>query len=366
MNQRTIAGGERQQRGGTGMAHALDETYGLDNSMVFVGDLPWHRFGKQIPPNLTVDEAITACPAVDFTTKLVPVRYKLSTFGEWMNAENFRIVVRDDTGAALGVVTKRYSPVQIRDQWKGLDPLIEAGLASIESMGSIHGGKRVWGLVKFKSDEIPEWDDLQNEVGRLDTYALTMDVKGGGGPAIIAPSSVRVVCNNTLEAAIGGLTQCVRVIHVGDTTAKIEAAAEELWGGIIKAYERLARRYRLLKSVTLSEADHASLVQDAVAIIPTDKTKFSSAARFNGAVQRAAMKRNTVRDLWIDGAGHAGDRSAWEALNGLVEALDHNRAGAFRTPNNSGKINSMLCGTEAQLKARVTRNLVEFSREKAA
>lgn len=351
------------------MAHALDETYGLENSMVYVGDLPWHRHGQQIPPNLTVEEAIEACPAVNFHTTTVPLHYSVPGVGGLntdMDATGHVAIIRDDTNACLGVASTRYKPIQLADQWKGLNPLIKAGLASIETMGSIQGGKRVWGLVKLNASEIPEWARLEAEVGRLQPFALTMDDKTGSASALIAPTSIRVVCRNTLEAGIGGLTKCVKVRHVGDTVAKIDRAAEELWGGIVSTYERLAKRYTMLNSVKLSDNQFSELVLDNVAQFPTDPQAYASANRYKGAVQRVEAKREAVRDLWFDGKGHSGNGSAWEALNGLVEALDHNEAGAFRTPKNGGKIASMLVGTEAGIKNKVTGALVEFASERLA
>lgn len=349
------------------MAHALDETYGLANSMVFVGQLPWHQHGTQIPMGLSVEEAITACPAVDFETRTVQAHYFINEDDRILQkADAHRVIIRSDTGKALGVASDRYSPIQIRDQWKGLDPLIESGLATIETLGSIEGGKRTWGLVKLNPSEIPAWSELEDLVGKIEPYALTMDDKTGKRAALAAPTSVRTVCKNTLEAGIGSLTRCIRIPHVGDTAAKLDQAAEELWGDMVKSFEALAARYKLLKACQLTDAQHVELVQDVVAVVPTDSDAFSSKGRFEGAVKRAQAKRNAVRSLWIDGAGHHGDHSAWEALNGAVEALDHNAAGAFRTPKNGGKIGSMLTGTEATLKAGITRNLVGFAEEQIA
>lgn len=343
------------------MAHELDATHGLENSMVYVGDLPWHKYGTQIPPNVTVNEAITACPAVDFETLTVPVWYRPTENAVPREAKGHRVVVRSDSGAALGVVSSRYKPIQIRDQWKGLDPLIKAGLASIETMGSIQGGKRVWGLVKFKADEIPEWEALQNEVGEIQPYGLALDPKDGTGAALIATTTIRTVCKNTLEAGLGTSGRSVRIPHVGDVEAKIEEAAERMWGNLIATFTRLAHRYTLLKSVKLTDRQHVELVQDTVAVPPTDPSKFKTEGYFEGAVKRANARRATVYDLWFNGAGHSGDRSAWEAYNGLVEALDHNAAGAFAPGGNGRKITSMLVGQEAYLKTQVGGKLLQFA-----
>ena len=233
------------------MAHELDKTYGEDNAIGYIGQLPWHRYGTLLPPSVSVEEAIELVPAVNFETKTVDM-FHMDTFlygGKLV--EGHKAVIRSDTGEALGVVSPRYKPIQIRDQWAGLDPLIDAGLASIETLGSIKNGRYIWGMVKFNSDEIPEWDELQELVGEIQPYGLVYDVKDGSGAAVLANTNVRVVCNNTLEAARAGLTNCIKIKHVGDTAAKVREAADDMWGGIIEGLNMLRVRYMTLDNIHL-------------------------------------------------------------------------------------------------------------------
>ena len=275
--------------------------------------------------------------------------------------EGHKAVIRSDTGEALGVVSPRYKPIQIRDQWAGLDPLIDAGLASIETLGSIKNGRYIWGMVKFNSDEIPEWDELQELVGEIQPYGLVYDVKDGSGAAVLANTNVRVVCNNTLEAARAGLTNCIKIKHVGDTAAKVREAADDMWGGIIEGLNMLRVRYMTLDNIHLMNSEFDDLVLNPISPIPTDPNLFKTEARFDTAVDRAKARREEVRRLWFEGKGHTGRSTAWEALNGAIEALDHNEAGLFRKSRNNQQIASMINGTNAKLKQTITNNLLTLA-----
>ena len=271
-------------------------------------------------------------------------------------ANGFQAIIRSDTRDLLGVASDRYSPIQIRDQWKGLNPLIEAGLASIETMGSIEGGKRVWGLVKFNSEAIPEWDELQAELGEIQPYGLVMDDKTGKKAAIIAATNIRTVCKNTLEAGLTSMTQCVRIKHIGDTEQKMKDAAQDMWGTLLESYSKLSEKYRALNSRILSEVEYEKNVLDPIVKIPNNPLDFKTESRFEKAVERAKNKRRAVYNLWFNGLGHTGDHSAWEAYNGAVQAIDHNEGNIFNKTNNM--IGSMLTGPRAQLKATISNNLI--------
>ena len=108
----------------------------------------------------------------------------------------------------------------------------------------------------------------------------------------------------------------------------------------------------------MSEKQFAELVTDVVAPEVSRDPLFVPEARLAGLVmERVGRRRAEVRRLWDQGAGHAGERSAWEAYNAAAELLDHNRtlyptrAGAFRAA-------SLLTGQLATLKNRVLDNLV--------
>lgn len=126
-------------------------------------------------------------------------------------------------------------------------------------------------------------------------------------------------------------------------------------------FEVIAGQYRLLMNSRLQEESFDRMVLDVVAPDPRKHPQFNPEAKLAElVVERATKKRAEVRRLWTDGKGHTGNRSAWEAYNAAVEALDHNRelwptrAGSWRTA-------SLLDGQLAEMKNRVLDGLVEFA-----
>ena len=301
-------------------------------------------------------------PAVNFETKTVDLfhRHDGHLYGN-TKVNGFKAIIRSDTGATLGVATPRYSPIQIRDQWAALDPLIDAGLATIETLGSIDGGKKVWALVRINPESVPEWDQLVDMVGEIKPYALAVDVKTGKETAMLSLGSIRVVCNNTLMQALGNKTNCIKVKHIGDTASKIKEAADDLWGDMITKLNTLRTTYTTLKGIDLHPSYFGELVLDPITPLPTNPSNYKDDTSFERAVERAQNRRSEIYRLWTNGRGHDGDYSAWEALNGAVEALDHNESGLFRKPRNNAKINSMISGKEARIKQTITNNIMQLA-----
>jgi hypothetical protein len=60
--------------------------------------------------------------------------------------------VRTDRDEVLGIVSQRYQPLQNRDAFEVLEPLLDAGLATLETGGSLRRGRDAWMLVRFRVD----------------------------------------------------------------------------------------------------------------------------------------------------------------------------------------------------------------------
>jgi hypothetical protein len=73
----------------------------------------------------------------------------------------------------------------------------------------------------------------------------------------------------------------------------------------------------------------------------------------------ALQNRDIVSRLWTSGKGHTGDGSAWEAYNGLVEAVDHDET-AFPTRRGS-RTEALMIGTLGDIKDRVGEALMAYA-----
>jgi phage/plasmid-like protein (TIGR03299 family) len=237
------------------MAHGLTES----DSMFSVRSKPWHGLGvvlEEAPAS--IGEALEKA-GLDWEVAKVPVYYTPAQAGEAPNPEAFsrdigegetlrpvadsgkteaenerdeivvdpnpglrdvRLTIRTDTGEPLGVVSKWYEEVQNREAFSFLADLIGSEL-HFETAGSILGGRRVWVLVK-----VPEWVTIGGDT--VETYLLVETRHDGKGAVRVVATVVRVVCQNTLRAALSGAKQTYTVHHLGDPTKRLAEARAAL------------------------------------------------------------------------------------------------------------------------------------------
>lgn len=113
-----------------------------------------------------------------------------------------RAVRRDDNGHVLGIVGHKYGLVQNRDMAGSLDELFSgdlAGLASLDRGGTFDGGKTVYLLAKMPDQLTLR---LFNGVDEIRPYLCFVDGKVGNKALRCFPTTVRVVCQNTLRLAL--------------------------------------------------------------------------------------------------------------------------------------------------------------------
>lgn len=200
---------------------------------------------------------------------------------------------------------------------------------------------------------------------RFRTECMISNNHSGRWNACVALTPIRVVCANTLGYAERrgdqGVDRMIKVSHTGDAATKMVGAASTLLADLIERFEAVATQYRRLKATHLPETAFTKLVLDEVAPDPRNRPDFNPEARTAELVlNRAERKRAELRRLWDEGAGHTGDRSAWEAYNAAAEAIDHNaelwpnRAGAYRTA-------SLMDGNLLRLKQNVLANLSRYA-----
>jgi len=122
--------------------------------------------------------------------------------------------IREDDGAVLGIVGKDYQIVQNAEAFSFLDALVPDGIVKYESAGSLKGGKRVWVLARM-----PETFDVA-EGDKLEQYILMLTSHDGTRAVTVKPTSVRVVCQNTLDMSMAMGGRSLEVAGVGEDVLK--------------------------------------------------------------------------------------------------------------------------------------------------
>lgn len=344
------------------MSHELEIVNG-EASIFSVKETPWHRYGTVLAQAPTYDEAIRL-GKLGYTVKKIPTWITLPTADGTdtytVQSGKAFVIIRTDTNAELGSVGPDYEPVQNLDAFRIFEPLIDQGVLSLETGGVLRGGADAWLMGKW---DLTKFGPITREVfgDEIVPYALLATNHAGKRGVLVQKTNIRVVCANTLGFAENAKEERIIVRHTGDAMDRLVEAAEGLFLNFVEEYEVLSQQYKALKEYRLSEAEFADLCVAPVVQDPREKKGWNPEARMaNVVVERYEVKVKELKRLWNEGDGHVADGSAWEAYNGVVQALDHNedlwpsRSGVYRTQK-------LLGGDLATMKNNVLENLVHVA-----
>lgn len=335
----------------------------------------WHRLGELLPNAPTLDEAVRLIRA-DYVVEKRPVRYAHTLPDgqiEQRESKHAFVTVRTDTGTEFGSVGPLYNPVQNVDAFRAtIGPLVDKGLVTIETGAVLKDGAKAFLLGRFNFNAFgPIASEVFAAEGLLPFIGMSTDHSGSRGN-LLALTMIRWVCANTLgmdevSAAAAERTGLAgdrfqTIPHLGDATAKHLIAAEKLVGNVVAKAEVVAKSYRQLRAAKLDRAlFNALALVPVIGVHPTRRGDFNPEAKLaDSVVDRYEERARVMTTLWEKGKGHVGDRSAWEAYNGVVEAIDHNdhlfpsRSGVFR-------LGALLHGDLRTKKERALNRLVAFA-----
>ena len=318
----------------------------------------WHKLGEILTQAPSYDDAIRI-GRLDYHVEKVPTWLSIPN-GGFMQSKRAWVTVRTDTGQELGAVGPDYEPVQNLDAFRILEPLLDQGVLKLETGGVLRDGADAWLLGKWDLDK---FGPITREVfgNEVVPYALIATNHSGQRGVLVQKTNIRVVCANTLGFAEREQAERIVVRHSGDALDRLVEAAEGLFLRFVEEYEVLALQYKAMKETFITEEQFRELCIGPVCQDPREKKGWNPEARMaDVVVKRYETKVAELTRLWHSGAGHTGDGSAWEAYNGVVQALDHNeelwpsRSGVYRTQK-------LLSGDLANMKRQVLDNLVSIS-----
>ena len=140
--------------------------------------------------------------------------------GEYITTNKHFATVREDTKTILGIVGPDYQVVQNRELAYLCERLANTNDIKVETAGSLNGGQRVW--IQMKGDAF--------DVGpKYDTnIPMTLFTNGHDGMWSLncLPTSIRVICQNTLNMALNQGKKNNMIIslkHVGNMQDRLES-----------------------------------------------------------------------------------------------------------------------------------------------
>jgi phage/plasmid-like protein (TIGR03299 family) len=314
---------------------------------------PWQRNGRSMTGEAVTNPEVAIRQAgLDWTVSRIDLR----TADTLDPVPDFSAIRRSDTGRVLGVVGPDYEPFQNAGMFQVLTDLAQVGRAdgglpfTIETAGAFTGGKVVWVLAHLPDLSIRLGDDESK------TYLLVSNGHTGNRTLIIAPTTIRVVCQNTLRMAESqarsnrstpGLAGGFTLKHTPGIHAAVEDA-KAAFASVIRDHAVTSAAWRRLADVPLTSALERSFFATVFGTPGPDETDRAKALRKGREERLAAILASPTSRV------RGTTDTAFSLLQAVVEFADHDRSTRIGEGGNAdeSRLFSAAFGSGADLKAR--------------
>lgn len=226
------------------------------HSFFSVNQKPWHNLGQLVSEYPTSSEAIVHA-GLDYEVVKKPLYTETSEDGRFWIPE-YCATVRTDNHDVLGVVGKDYHIVQNKDAFSFFDSIVGGNGILYETAGALGKGERI-----FITAKLPDYirvgkDDL------IEKYLFLTTSHDGSGSITAAFTPVRIVCANTLNAALKTQTNTVRIRHTSNAKTRLEQA-HKVMGITDTMSSQLEQVFNKWSTVRISDNEVKKLISMALA-----------------------------------------------------------------------------------------------------
>lgn len=315
----------------------------LVETMAYAGEKPWHGLGNKLTTLQPID-AWKRQAGMDWTIEESEVRFITGsqTVGAIHSFPEQKVLYRSDTKRPLAVVSKRFQVVQPEEVLEFYRDLTEHAGFELETAGVLREGRKFWALARTGQSTTLKGKD------QINGYLLLATACDGSLATTAQFTSVRVVCNNTLQIALGDNRGAVKVPHRSEFNA--EAVKQQL-GITVAPWNRFVAKMKDLVACPV-DPDSVDGLLRRVLVYPGQ-------AGAAPVVNEQAVR--SVRALY-DGGGRGAQLAssrgtAWGLLNSVTEYVDHHR----RARSDDHRREAAWFGQGAQFKQRAWDELVQLT-----
>lgn len=293
------------------MAHELEIKADGTASAFFVGQPAWHGLGTVLNNPPTIEEALKLAQ-LDWKVALRPVFSQPSEGSDYQQVPGYQATVRESDGRVLGVVGSKFVPLQNQVAFDWFQPFLDSGAVTLESAGALKEGKRVWVLAKLKESEGGVEEIVPGD--NVEQYILLAHAHDGSLAIRVGFTAVRVVCQNTLTAAVHGNEASNKLLKIRHTSHAPVALAvvREIIDTTRREFAANAAIFRMLAATGCDEVTLRKYVREV----------FEPGSAHNEEILPRLV--NDVVELFYHGKGHqlaAG--SIWSAYNAITQFITH-------------------------------------------
>lgn len=321
------------------MAHLIEQ-------MAYVGATPWHGLGSRLSPKQPI-EIWQREAGMDWKIQDSPVHFKSDSIGALGSIHTFpdqKVLYRSDTKAPLSVVSQRYQVVQPREVLEFYRDLTEVSGFELETAGVLKGGRKFWALARTGQGTTLRGNDQVNG------YLLLATSCDGTLATTATPTTVRVVCNNTLTIALDGSAKAIKVPH--STRFDPQAVKKQL-GIAVSQWDNFMHRMRMLSERKVQWHEAMGFFMNVLcdansnmplpAVLPNERALRKVQCLYEGQGRGSTLE--------------SAQGTAWGLLNAVTEYVDHER----RARSIEYRMDSAWFGQGAQLKQRALEAALQLA-----
>lgn len=292
-------------------------------TMFYVGrETPWHGLGISVESAPIAEDAIVLA-GLDWEVT------KEKVFTErGIQIPNFYATTRNTDGNVYGMVTDKYKVVQNREAFAFMDNLIGEGV-KYETAGSLFDGKKVWLLARM-----PERKILGE---KFETYCVLTNSHDGKNAVQVACTPIRVVCNNTLNLAMGSAKRIWSTRHCGTLEGKLADAKDTL--GFASTYmDALNVEAEKMATTPLNAVQLGKVVAEAFPINESMSKR---------QIENAEEARNTFNAYYNRDDVQNFKNTLYGAILAITDYVDHATPQRLTSDYNANRFNKIIGGHSA-------------------
>lgn len=322
------------------MAHLIDTSKGF-NAFISYAAPAWHGLGEVFNEKINAETALNRSGA-SFDVLKLPNIHILPNGNELISKDSF-FTVRTDVNKVLGSrLGKDYTVLQNIEAFNLVDEILQSGAAEIETAGVIDEGKKVFICLRVNKNIIISGNDIVKQ------FVLITNSHDGSLALTVMPTNVRVVCNNTLSAALSTKgAEKIRIRHTTNASDRMREAAKVL--NLIQDNTEInSENYEKMKNILISKEQMFDYFGN-IFFNAEEISKLQRGVKANDFI--STRKQNILSDVISFTNRGQGQKEAlnndninmWYAYAGLTGYLTRKK---YETADQ--RANSMLFGTDGE------------------
>ncbi len=318
-----------------------------------VKEKPWWD-GGQISDQYEDSATVIQKAHLDYPVIKAPNTYHFPSGKIEVSDTDFH-TFRGDTEVILGKgVGAGYNVVQNKEAFAFFDAIAESEGIKYETAGALGKGERI-----FITAKLPSYIKVGND-DIIEKYLFLTMSHDGKQSITAAFTPIRIVCNNTLNAALANCTNVVKIKHTDNVQEQLKEA-HRIMGMVNTLSPLMEQAFNHWAKVRITDKEVQRLIQ--IALSPSKETL--DYIRDGKLEMLSGVYRNQVFGAY--GYAMMADSQKLETTKGTLFGAFNAITGYFQNVKNytdsEEKLNAIMYGGVAQKRAQETFNLCsEFAR----